>query len=264
MLLTILVIDGYYQVQSSPVPIWQTQWFFWRMCAVLLIVLGALFYYYIEASKKKKKELEEFKEKIIEQQESEWKVIAGELHDSIGQNLSAINIFLQQELKSLPKPSPKVIEASSLVMETVDEVRRISQRLYPKQIERLGLTVSIEAMIERISSASGIDFTCKIDNIDNILSRENEVQYFRVVQELLNNIMKHSGAKSVTFNVRRSVMFIVTEIIDDGVGFENTDPAKLGFGLINIDERLRMIKAAYEFSSEKGKGTDFKITVPIK
>ena len=69
MLLTILVIDGYYQVQSSPVPIWQTQWFFWRMCAILLIVLGALFYYYIEASKKKKKELEEFKEKIIEQQE---------------------------------------------------------------------------------------------------------------------------------------------------------------------------------------------------
>lgn len=264
MLLTILVIDGYYQVQSSPVPIWQTQWFFWRMCAVLLIVLGALFYYYIEASKKKKKELENFKEKIIEQQESEWKVIAGELHDSIGQNLSAINIFLQQELKSTPEPSPKVIEASSLVIETVDEVRRISQRLYPKQIERLGLTVSIEAMIERISSASGIVFTSKIDNIDNLLSRENEVQYFRVVQELLNNIMKHSGAKSVTFNVRRSVMFIVTEIIDDGVGFENTDPAKLGFGLINIDERLRMIKAVYEFSSEKGKGTNFKITVPIK
>ena len=264
MLLTILVIDGYYQVQSSPVPIWQTQWFFWRMCAVLLIVLGALFYYYIEASKKKKKELEEFKEKIIEQQESEWKVIAGELHDSIGQNLSAINIFLQQELKSTPEPSPKVIEASSLVMETVDEVRRISQRLYPKQIERLGLTVSIEAMIERISSASGIDFTSKIDNIDNMLTRENEVQYFRVVQELINNIMKHSGAKSVTFNVRRSVMFIVTEIIDDGVGFENTDPTKLGFGLINIDERLRMIKAVYEFSSEKGKGTEFKITVPIK
>ena len=264
MLLTILVIDGYYQVQNSPVPIWQTQWFFWRMCAVLLIVLGALFYYYIEASKKKKKELEEFKEKIIEQQESEWKVIAGELHDSIGQNLSAINIFLQQELKSTPEPSPKVIEASSLVIETVDEVRRISQRLYPKQIERLGLTVSIEAMIERISSASGIDFTSKIDNIDNMLTRENEVQYFRVVQELINNIMKHSGAKSVTFNVRRSVMFIVTEIIDDGVGFENMDPTKLGFGLINIDERLRMIKAVYEFSSEKGKGTNFKITVPIK
>ena len=264
MLLMVLVIDAYYQVESSPVPIWQTQWFFWRMCALLLIVIGTMFYYYLENSKKKKKELEEFKQKIIEQQESEWKVIAGELHDSIGQNLSAINIFLQQELKNSPEPSKKVIDASSLVIETVDEVRRISQRLYPKQIERLGLTVSIEAMIERISSASGIKFNCSIDKIDNILSRENEVQYFRVVQELLNNIMKHSGAKNVTINVRKSVMFIVTEINDDGIGFESTNPAKLGFGLINIEERLRMIKAVYEFSSQKEKGTNFKITVPIK
>lgn len=264
MFLLVLVIDAYYQIESSPIPIWQTQWFFWRMCAVLLIVFGALFYYYLEASKKKNKELEEFKEKIIEQQESEWKVIAGELHDSIGQNLSAINIFLQQELKSSPEPSKKVIDASSLVIETVDEVRRISQRLYPKQIERLGLTVSIEAMIERISSASEIQFNCNIDKIDNILSRENEVQYFRVVQELMNNIMKHSGAKNVTFIVRKSVMFIVTEINDDGIGFEFTNPAKLGFGLINIEERLRMIKAVYEFNSEKDKGTNFKITVPIK
>lgn len=264
MLLTILVIDAYYQVESSPVPIWQTQWFFWRMCALLVIITGAIFYYYLENQKKKKKELEEFKQKIIEQQESEWKVIAGELHDSIGQNLSAINIYLQQELKNSPEPSKKVIDASSLVMETVDEVRRISQRLYPKQIERLGLTVSIEAMIERISSASGIKFSCSIDNIDNALTRENEVQYFRVVQELLNNIMKHSGAKNVIFNVRKSVMLIVTEINDDGIGFEAVNPAKLGFGLINIDERLRMIKAVHELTSEKDKGTKFKITVPFK
>ncbi|MEO8513861.1 MAG: histidine kinase [Ignavibacteria bacterium] len=264
VLLLILVIDAYYQIESSPVPIWQTQWFFWRMGAILVIFIGALIYYYLEASKKKKKELEEFKEKIIEQQESEWKVIAGELHDSIGQNLSAINIFLQQEIKSSAEPSEKLNQASSLVIETVDEVRRISQRLYPKQIERLGLTVSIEAMTERISSASGIKFTSKIDNIDNVLSRENEVQYFRVVQEILNNIMKHSAAKNVTFNVRKSVMFIVTEINDDGVGFEISGHSKLGFGLINIEERLRMIKAVYEFSSEKEKGTKFKITVPIK
>ena len=264
VLLLVLVIDAYYQVESSPIPIWQTQWFFWRMCAVLVLLAGAAFYYYIRASKRRDKELSEFKQKIIEQQESEWKVIAGELHDSIGQNLSAINIFLQQELKNSPAPSQKVMEASSLAVETVDEVRRISQRLYPKQIERLGLTVSIEAMIERISSASGIKFSCNIENIDNTLSRENEVQYFRIIQEILNNIMKHSGAKNVAFNVRRSVMFIVTEIKDDGVGFDLKSDAKLGFGLINIEERLGMIKAVHEVRSERGKGTSFKITVPVK
>jgi len=59
-------------------------------------------------------------------------------------------------------------------------------------------------------------------------------------------------------------MFITTEITDDGVGFDTVDPVKLGFGLINIEERLRMIKAVYEFNSEKNKGTRFKITVPVK
>ena len=262
MLLTILVIDGDYQVQSSPVPIWQTQWFFWRLCAIILIILGALFYYYTESSKKKKKELEEFKEKIIEQQESEWKVIAGELHDSIGQNLSAINIFLQQELRNSPEPSPKVIEASSLVIETVDEVRRISQRLYPKQIERLGLTVSLEAMIQRISSASGINFNCKIDNIDNTLTQENEVQYFRVVQELVNNIMKHSAAKNVTFTVRKSVMFVVTEIKDDGVGKEKaaaSGKGDTGRGLVGIQKRAEIIGATVT-TEDIPKGTLFCVS----
>lgn len=262
-LLAVLVVDAYYQVQSSPVPIWQTEWFLWRACAVILLILGALFYYYTEAKRSTKKELEEFKEKVIAQQEAEWKVIAGELHDSIGQNLSAVNIFLQQEINSGSSGS-RLEEASQIIVDTVDEVRRISQRLYPKQIERLGLKVSIEAMTDRIAAASGISFNRNIENIDNALERGNEVQYFRIVQELLNNIMKHAGAKNVTINVKRSVMFIVTEITDDGIGFEGIDPVKTGFGLINIEERMRVIKAVYEFRSEKGKGTWFKFTVPIK
>ena len=263
-LLALLVIDAYYQVEASLVPIWQTQWFLWRVIAVVVILTGVFVYYYFESAKKKKSELEQFKLKMLEEQESQWKVIAGELHDSIGQNLSAINIFLQQEIKSSETPPKRITEASSLVMETVDEVRRISQRLYPKQIERLGLTVSLEAMVERISAASGIRFINTIENIDGALSRENEVQYFRIIQEILNNTLKHSGAKTVTFTVRRSVMFIITELSDDGKGFEISDPARLGFGLINIEERLNVIKAVYEFISEKGVGTRFKITVPIK
>ncbi|MCC6866990.1 MAG: sensor histidine kinase [Ignavibacteria bacterium] len=264
ILLLILVIDAYYQIESSTVPIWQTEWFLWRVLAVILLILGALFYYYLKAKQKNINELNKFKQKVIEEQEQQWKVIAGELHDSIGQNLSAINIFLQQQLKAVIDENSRLKQASVLTVETIDEVRRISQRLYPKQIERLGLTISIEAMIERITAASGIKFIYNIESIDNILSREAEVQYFRVIQELLNNIMKHSGAKAVTVNVHKSVMFIVTEIIDDGVGFETADPAKLGFGLINIEERIRMIKAVYEFNSEKNKGTRFKITVPVK
>lgn len=264
ILLAVLLLDAYYRVQESPVPIWQTSWFMWRMLAVFVIALGIAYYYYVQSAAKRKKELEQFKKKIIEEQENQWKVIAGELHDSIGQNLSAINIFLQQYMRSGDAGPDKLEQASELVIETVDEVRRISQRLYPKQIERLGLTISLTAMSERLSAASGIRFDTTVEQIDNVLSRETEVQYFRVVQELLNNILKHSGAKNVRLDVKRSVMFIVTEIEDDGVGFEITSYKNLGFGLINIEERLNMIKAVYEFSSQHGKGTKFKITVPIR
>lgn len=264
MLVIVLVVDAYYQVKSSPVPIWQTEWFLWRVLALVAILTGTAFYYYLEGSKRRKKDLEAFKTKIIEEQEAQWKVIAGELHDSIGQNLSAINIFLQQNMRSSPELSGKLQQASELVVDTIDEVRRISQRLYPKQIERLGLTVSIEAMTSRLAAAGEITFETKIDNIDNVLSRENEVQYFRIIQEILNNTLKHSKAKNVSLGIRKSVMFIVTDINDDGIGFELTNSSKLGFGLINIEERLRMIKGIIEFNSGGGKGTNFKITVPIR
>jgi signal transduction histidine kinase len=263
-LIAVLLLDAYYRVMESAVPIWQTSWFMWRMLAVIIIASGIAYYYYIQGSARRKKEMEQFKTRLIEEQETQWKVIAGELHDSIGQNLSAVNIFLQQYMRSAEASPDKLQQASDLVIETVDEVRRISQRLYPKQIERLGLTISLTAMSERLSAASGIRFNTTVDQIDNVLSRESEVQYFRVIQELLNNILKHSAAKNVIINVKRSVMFIVTEIEDDGVGFEITSPNNLGFGLINIEERLNMIKGIYEFNSQPGKGTKFKITVPVK
>ena len=264
-LAAVLAIDAYYQVESSPVPVWQTSWFMWRMLAVFFIVVMIGVHYYIRASKNRKQEFEKFKNRIIEEQENQWKIIAGELHDSIGQNLSAINIFLQQAVRAEPRAaSEKINHASGLVVETVDEVRRISQRLYPKQIERLGLTISLQAMTERLSAASGINFSTDIDSLDNVLSRENEVQYFRIIQEILNNTLKHSQAGNVILNVRKSVMFIITEIEDDGIGFEIKNPFNLGFGLINIEERLNMIKGTYQFTSAPGKGAKYKITIPVK
>ncbi len=264
LLLLIIVLDGYYQTESSTVPLWQTEWFLWRICALVLILIGLFYYLYLVAAKKRKQEMEEFKAKVVAAQEKEWKIIAGELHDSIGQNLSAINIFLQQSIKLGVADMQNFEQASGLVVETIDEIRRISQKLYPKQIERLGLTVSIEAMAQRLGAATGIKFTVNTDNIDNVLSRENEVQYFRIIQEILSNTIKHSKAKNAEINIRRAVMFIVTEINDDGEGFTDQSPAKLGFGLMNIEERIRMIKGTYEFKSDAVHGTKFKITVPIK
>jgi len=267
LMLIVLVYDAYNKITESPIPIWQTEWFLWRASALLLIFIGILVYLYFKAVEKNKKDFEEFKKKIIESQEKDWKVIAGELHDSIGQNLSATNIFLQQSQKKIYDgitDAEGLNKASDLIMETLDEVRRISQRLYPKQIERLGLTVSIEAMVERLAEATGIMIARNIENIDAFLTKENEVQYFRIIQELLNNIIKHSEASNVVLNIKRSKIFIITEVEDNGVGFDVNDKAGAGFGLMNIDERIRILKGTYDIKSGIGKGTKFRITVPLR
>lgn len=261
----VLIADAYIQITESPVPIWQTSWFFWRVFALFIIFIGMLYYLYYKAVERKKKEFEEFKKKILESQERDWKLIAGELHDSVGQNLSAINIFLQQNLRKIEEGNPdsgSIVQASALIVETLDEVRRISQKLYPKQIERLGLTISLQAMIERLGAATGIKFTHNIENIDQFLSKDNEVQFFRVVQEVLNNVIRHADARSVDISIRKSSIFLKSVIEDDGKGFDIETVQADGFGLLNIEERIRILKGNYEIISTPGKGTKFYFTVP--
>ena len=267
LLVIVLITDAYMQITESPVPIWQTEWFIWRALALFLIFIGSLFYFYYKAAEKNKKEFEDFKKKIIESQEKDWKLIAGELHDSVGQNLSAINIFIQQNIRKIDEGNAEsggLVQASALTGETLDEVRRISQRLYPKQIERLGLTISLQAMIERLAAATRIKFNQNIENIDSFLSRENEVQFFRVIQEILNNVIRHSQANSVNLNIFKSSIFLKAEIEDDGIGFEAESTEGGGFGLMNIEERIRILKGNYDIKSATGKGTKFRIAVPAR
>jgi signal transduction histidine kinase len=263
-ILLVLIIDAYYQITSSETPIWQTDWFIKRAIAVILAIIALIIYYYIEFKKKTRTEFEKFKEKLIQQQENQWKLIAAELHDNIGQNLSAVNIFLQQEINTNPAASHKIQQASELIIDTINEVRNLSQQLYPKQIERLGLTIAIESLIDKTESLSNIKFNINIENIDSILKPEIEVQFYRTIQEILNNIIKHSKATEAVIKIKKSLMFITAEISDNGIGFDRISSSKLGFGLLNIEERLKIIKAAVEFRSAKNEGTHFKITIPIK
>jgi len=271
-IVVILVIDAYYEIESIQVPIWETSWFWWRAgcLAVIILIVGA--YYLFLGERKRKIQLEAFKIKLMETQEAEWKRLAGELHDSVGQNLSAINIYVQQNLKSLPEGSDEkenLKAASDMLVETLDEVRRISAKLYPQQIERLGLTIAIQSMVTKLTTTTGIHFSLKIDSIDDVFPKETEIYFYRIIQEVLNNIIKHSRANNVDINISKAVMFVTVDIADDGIGFETknltvSDGAKLGFGLLNLDERIRLVKGTYNFQSEPGKGTKLHLIIPLK
>ena len=272
LMLSVLVIDAYYQISESQVPIWQTEWFWWRVGGLILIILIPGSYFIYRSSVKRKSEFEEFKIKVMETQEAECKRLAGELHDSVGQNLSAINIYLQQNMKSVLEGTvmyESLKAASDMLVETLEDVRRISSKLYPQQIERLGLTIAIQSMVTKLAATTSIRFNLSIDNVDNIFPKETEIYFYRIIQEALNNIIKHSKAGSVTINITKAVMFVTIDIEDDGAGFDieklkSAGAQKLGFGLLNLDERIRLVKGNYKFSSEPQRGTKLHVTVPIK
>jgi hypothetical protein len=271
LLLLVLIVDAYYKITESAEPIWHTEWFIWRVIAVFLIITAVLIYKIYTSSQKRKKEFEQFKVQLLEKRDSDWKLIAGELHDSIGQNLSAANIYLQHNTNSLPDELPqkeKLKDVSRLIMETIEEVRRISSKLYPGQVEKLGLTTAINSLLNRITEVSGIKFRHKIDNIDDVFQKENEISFYRILQELINNIVKHSGATEALIDITRTIVFLSVRIEDNGTGFDmkkfiNSESSRFGYGLINIEERIRMLGAEMNINSEPGKGTVIEIKIPI-
>src|SRR5205085_961503 len=127
-------------------------------------------------------------------------------------------------------------EISDAATLSIEEVRQIAHNLRPYQLERLGLTNTLQAMLRQIANASDIGFTCEVDQIDGLLSKEEEISLYRIVQEAINNILKHSGASEAGIHIKRTGDEIQTTIADNGRGF-TLEPAgqaelqKRGLGL---------------------------------
>ncbi|HMR41368.1 MAG TPA: two-component regulator propeller domain-containing protein [Ignavibacteria bacterium] len=257
------------KIKITP-PFWKTLWF---KGIGLLAVAGAAAGFYKNKLKKIEKEQKaqtEFTKQLIEVQESDKKRISAELHDSIGNDLLITKNKIQLSLKN-PGDSKSLVEnlkeVSEIITDTLKDVREISYSLHPYQIERLGLSKAIKSISDRAGSSTGINFIFNSDNIDNILKPEVEINLYRIIQECINNIIKHSKADSVILNISRSENNLIILISDNGTGFilkkvkENTSDH--GFGLKGISERIKLFNGKYELSSSPENGTEVKIKVPI-
>jgi signal transduction histidine kinase len=203
-----------------------------------------------------------FSNKLIESQESERKRIAAELHDSLGQNLLIVNNELQQ-LKQHPKHMDEGIEGvTSLVKDSINEVREISHNLHPHMLDRLGLTKAIESMVNKMSHASDIKFEFKSENIDELLPKKSEIHFYRIIQEATNNIAKHARANQSFVTIKKIDNQIHTVIKDDGKGFQLEGQMKEGIGLTDMSERARLMDGSFHISSRPGSGTTIIINIP--
>ena len=210
----------------------------------------------------------EYTLQLIASQEAERARIAAELHDSLGQNLLLIKNRAQLALagKNLPADLREHIESiSQLASQSIAEARQISHDLHPHQLDHLGLTRALEAMIDSAAESSGVVFRHKLDNVDGLFPKDAAMNLYRVVQESLNNILKHSRARQVAIRLEHDVHEVQLHIEDDGCGFQINEPVNggKGLGLKNIAERVRILGGKLKVESQPGKGTRIEVSIPV-
>lgn len=251
-------------------PFWRTRWF---LALSALAVLGMIFLVYeyrVRRLKRANALQESFSRQLIESQERERKRIAGELHDSLGQSLAIIK---SRAALSLTQPEDhdqafeQLAEISDAANYAMDEVREIAYDLRPYQLDRLGLTKALEAMLKKISQASGLSFSYNVDQLEGLLPPESEINLYRVVQESVGNIIKHAQATEASVMIHKTPQFIEIEIRDNGKGFDpetpiSREPGRGGFGLTGISERTRMLGGQYTINSTPERGTTINVKLP--
>lgn len=239
---------------------------FW--IAVFLVLAGLIYLFYryrIRQLQKINAAQEAFSRQLIESQEAERKRIAQELHDGLGQNLLVIKNRALLGLRAKDnreKADEQFNEIQDSVTDALGEVRSIAYNLRPIHIERLGLTSTIEEMVEEVESTSGIKINCDIEKIDDLFNKEVEINFYRIIQESLNNIVKHSKATMASVSVFRENSKVVVNIRDNGLGFDTEKvKEKKGLGLNGIAERVKILKGIFNITSEIGKGTSLLIEI---
>ena len=167
-----------------------------------------------------------FSRQLIASQENERKRIAAELHDSLGQRLVIIQnqaLLLLQTRAGVSRldgsQRERVEEISAEASGAVREVKELSYNLRPYRLDRLGLTAALQAMIDTASGASQTAFSVEIDNIDDVFPKQTEINFYRIVQECINNILKHSQAAEASIRIRRANDLLTLTVRDDGKGF---------------------------------------------
>lgn len=207
-------------------------------------------------SQKKAQLQKTFAQDLIRNVETERKRISSELHDSVGQSLLLIkNKVLLNDTQN---------QDTKIIDDTIDEVRHISQSLHPFQFEKLGLLASIKNTVENFQKNSDI-FYSEVIEIEKLeISKDKEIFVFRMLQECLNNVEKHSKAKACNIMVENLNDSVLFQIKDNGIGFDVSENSQIidSLGLKTLKERAQIIGAQLSIDSVKGKGTTIQIKVP--
>ncbi|MEQ7801941.1 7TM diverse intracellular signaling domain-containing protein [Pedobacter sp. ASV1-7] len=206
---------------------------------------------------------EGFAQELIIGQESEKENIANELNKSIGQQL----VHLKNEVFILKKVCQNhqqelMIEIATDIGKAIEEVSSVSFSLRPYQMNILGLKSSVQNLVEDIRDHTETNIYLEIDDIDQLLKKNMEMHIYRVIQELLNNLIKHAEASDCWINIKHIQDELRFSYRDNGIGF-NKDGLTTGLGLLGIRERCDVIHAKITVRSQQSLGTEVNIKIPL-
>lgn len=238
------------------------------------IILFVLYYQkrmFQEQFNRKQLELEYQKkmmEAALESQENERRRVAADLHDSIGAMLSTIRLSLITHVKRNQSDTESINESKKMLDETIDSVRRISRDLMPSTLEKFGLIQALSELCERFQNTSLLSIIFSESGETPAISKSRELMIFRIVQELLNNAIKHSRSTSINVSVENTDMLTVV-VEDNGIGFNIMDQKEdrtsgKGLGLFNIENRARLVGGSIEYQSETAKGSRITLRLPYE
>ena len=201
-------------------------------------------------------------------QEKERKRIARELHDEIGSKLNVILLNTHRFKKFINENKEMqdiVIEVNSVIHTTIDTTRRISHDLLPPTLEEFGLVEAIKELRDSFDNTGSVKVRFDlIENEARISDHLIELNLFRVLQELINNSIRHGEAKEISIKLSLKKSSLKLQYLDDGKGFEMSYlENKKGLGMKNIESRLNMIHATFQYESSPGKGFGVDIELEI-
>jgi len=208
-----------------------------------------------------------FARQLLDSMETERQRIATELHDSLGHELLIIknrSLLALNALKDKKYIKEQLDEISDTVSRAIQETREIAYNLRPYQIDKLGLTKALESIITRAAKTTTIVLTSDIDPIDHLMPKEMEIHVYRIIQECVNNILKHSDATTGKVFIKRWHNRINIDVVDNGSGFDvsiKKTQNEQGSGLNGMVERTRLIGGTMKVESNPGKGTRVLMTI---
>lgn len=213
--------------------------------------------------------LRTFAARLQKVREEERATVAREIHDELGQALTAIKMDLTSLFRHLPKDQKPLANRAQSVLEVVDQtiqqVRRIATELRPGILDKFGLTAAIEWAAEEFNNRAGVESHVDLPEEDIILDAERSTAIFRIFQETLTNVARHSNATQVRIHLAKENHNVVLEVHDNGKGIEARDMvSSTALGILGMRERALMLKGQFEISGSAEEGTTVRVRIPTQ